>query len=60
MEKPIKPCPICDGVCQVSGESRAYAVSCQFCGNVSPTKTSRSAAITCHNNIGYRLHKQLL
>jgi len=60
MEKPIKRCPICDGVCRVSEQKKAYAVICPVCGNASPTKTTRPAAITSHNKIGYRLHKQLL
>lgn len=60
MEKPIKRCPLCDGDCRVTGAGKKYAVLCTRCGNESPTKTTRPAAINSHNKTGYRLHKQLL
>lgn len=60
MEKPIKRCPLCDAVCQLSGAGKKYAVVCPSCGNESPTRSSRQAAINSHNQTGYRLHKQLL
>lgn len=60
MDKPIKQCPLCDGDCRVTGSGKKHAVICIVCGNESPTKTTRTAAINCHNNTGYRLHKQLL
>lgn len=60
MEKAIKPCPLCDSVCQLSGGARKYAVVCTSCGNESATKTTPAAAINSHNKTSYRLHKQLL
>lgn len=60
MDKPIKPCPICAGACRVSGGGKKFAVICTRCGNESPTKSTRPAAINSHNHSGFRLHKQLL
>ena len=60
MEKPIKPCPICAGACRISGGGKKYAVICTRCGNESPTRSTRPAAINSHNHSGFRLHKQLL
>ncbi|MEO1815027.1 MAG: hypothetical protein ABGU93_05475 [Acetobacterium sp.] len=60
MEKTIKRCPLCDGVCRLSGAGKKHAVVCSSCGNESPPKTTPAAAINSHNQTGYRLHKQLL
>ncbi|MGV8907119.1 MAG: hypothetical protein ACOH15_11030 [Acetobacterium sp.] len=62
MEKPIKPCAICNGVCQVKtvyDPGKKYGVVCMSCGNESLIKANRPAAINAHNKIGYRVHKTL-
>ncbi|TYC86362.1 hypothetical protein FXB42_06640 [Acetobacterium wieringae] len=63
MEKPIKPCEICQGDCIVKTvyePGKKYGVACQHCGNESELKSTRSAAINAHNKTSYRVHKVLL
>ena len=60
MEKPIKPCEICQGDCQIKvvyEPGKKYGVACNSCGNESEVKSTRSAAINAHNKTGYRVHK---
>lgn len=63
MEKPIKPCEICQGDCLVNTvyePGKKYGVVCQSCGNESEVKSTRNAAINVHNKTGYRVHKVFL
>lgn len=63
MEKPIKPCVLCQGECNVITvyePRKKYGVVCSHCGNESELKSTPNAAITIHNKTGYRVHKVLL
>lgn len=60
MEKPIKPCLICQGDClivELDQSGKKYGVVCSSCGNESELKSTRTAAINAHNKTGYRVHK---
>jgi len=63
MEKAIKPCSICKGVCvpaTVFEPQKKYIVSCTICGNETDPKPTRSAAINCHNKTNFNVIKSLL
>lgn len=63
MEKPIKPCVLCQGECTVKTvyePRKKHGVVCNHCGNESDLKSTRNAAINAHNKTGYRVHKVLL
>ena len=63
MEKPIKPCELCQGDCIVKTvyePGKKYGVVCNSCGNESEAKTTRNAAINTHNKTGYRVNKVFL
>ena len=60
MEKPIKPCEICQGEClvvELDQPGKKYRVVCSSCGNESELKRTRNAAINAHNKTVYRVHK---
>ena len=63
MEKPIKPCEICQGerlVVELDQPGKKYRVVCSSCGNESERKRTRNAAINTHNKTGYRVNKVFL
>ncbi|MBC3901445.1 hypothetical protein GH811_17735 [Acetobacterium malicum] len=63
MEKAIKPCSICNGLCDVKTvfePQKKYCVTCTVCGNETDPKPTRNAAINCHNKTSFKSIKTLL
>lgn len=62
MEKVLKKCELCKGMCIVGTvfePGKKYRAVCTNCGNESGIKTTRAAAINVHNKTSYRIHKTL-